>query len=323
MKRIRSSILATIAYTDIFDFPLTGREVWYWLYGIHTQMERVYLTLYTLCGRTIPLNHVPNAVFTISGRKQIIHVRHRRFIWSKPKWIRAKFVARWLSIIPTVQLVGVTGGLALSNSDISDDIDFIIVVRSGYMWISRLAVIILTAIVAKRRKPGQSEVKNRICLNMFLSDNALALPKYKQDFYSAHELLQMRPLWEINGVYAKFLESNNWAREYYPNAWEERMKSDVGSRKPENNSTNRELRTKNIFSSLILQSSFFMLQILESWARKIQLWYMRKHQTTEVVTDTLLQFHPHDARVWVKKIYFRRLGTYKIPLDKRLEGLLK
>ena len=56
--------------------------------------------------------------------------------------------------------------------------------------------------------------------------------------------------------------------------------------------------------------------MIELLARKLQLWYMKKRRTNEVITDTALRFHPKDARVWVKKKFAARLKRYHIPLDK-------
>ena len=55
---------------------------------------------------------------------------------------------------------------------------------------------------------------------------------------------------------------------------------------------------------------------MERIAKLLQLWYMRKRRTTEVVSDKVLRFHPRDARVWVKQELQHRLDRFNIPLDK-------
>ena len=55
--------------------------------------------------------------------------------------------------------------------------------------------------------------------------------------------------------------------------------------------------------------------VLEPVAKYLQLWYMRRHRTHEVLTDTVLRFHPKDARVWVKRKLAARLARLHIPLD--------
>lgn len=46
---------------------------------------------------------------------------------------------------------------------------------------------------------------------------------------------------------------------------------------------------------------------LEALTKSLQLWYMRGKQTTEVVSGTLIKFHPEDARRWVLKEYKKKL----------------
>ena len=60
----------------------------------------------------------------------------------------------------------------------------------------------------------------------------------------------------------------------------------------------------------------FLMRLFEWPAKQIQLWYMARHRTHEVITDTTLRFHPRDARVWVKRKLSARLAKFNIPLDK-------
>lgn len=56
--------------------------------------------------------------------------------------------------------------------------------------------------------------------------------------------------------------------------------------------------------------------IIEFFAKHAQLWYMKRHRTSEVITDTVLRFHPKDARIWIKRRFAARLKGYNTPLDK-------
>ena len=56
--------------------------------------------------------------------------------------------------------------------------------------------------------------------------------------------------------------------------------------------------------------------IIELLAKNFQLWYMRKHRTHEVISDSTLRFHPNDARVWIKRKFAIRLSRFHTPLDK-------
>lgn len=124
----------------------------------------------------------------------------------------------------------------------------------------------------------------------------MAIPENDRDLFSAHEVLQMMPLWDKGGTYSNFIRKNNWVKKFLPNAWNEKYK------------TINDKKTVTIHKNKIIN-------ILEPLFKKIQLRYMKNHRTTEVISDTVIRFHPRDARVWIKSEFGRRLSQFNIPLD--------
>ncbi len=250
--------------------------------------------------------------YSIRFGKRLIQVRDQRAAWSVDKWNRARRVARLLRIIPTIQLVGITGGLAMNNASQDDDIDLFIVAAPQTLWITRLLATIITDLLRVRRHPDDRIITNKICLNMFVTGDALAVPKNERDLFTAHEVLQMIPLLNRNNTYQQFLHSNRWVKTFLPQAWQE--KSQIS-----NFNVQRGKRFyKNSLSMLIIM--IWSLRFIEPLARNVQLWYMRQRRTTEVVSDQVLRFHPRDARMWIKSELTRRLARFNVPLDKIFYG---
>jgi len=266
MSRVskHDALAATLAYADVFDYSLTRQELALWF------------LFYPVAAAGIPKNK----------RRQ------------ENKWKIAERAGRWLSRVPTIQLVGVTGGLAMNNAGKRDDIDLFFIVADGSLWVSRMLATLLMDSLGLRRHPDDTSVADKVCLNMFMTAGATSLPQSDRDCFSAHEVLQMQPLFTRGDTYKRFLRSNTWVKTYLPNAWEER---------------NHESRIMNHGTQ---EQKIMILSLLEPFAKRIQLWYMRKHRTTEVITDTTLRFHPRDARVWVKRKLAARLRRSHIPLDK-------
>jgi len=52
---------------------------------------------------------------------------------------------------------------------------------------------------------------------MFVSEPAL--PESERDLFSAHEVLQMEPVFDRGNTYKKFLLANKWVKTFLPNAW--------------------------------------------------------------------------------------------------------
>ncbi len=297
MLNIRQRILATVAYADIFDYPLTREEIAYWCIG--SPVARVFL----------PRSVRETRGFVCLGNpNKRIEERQRRAVWSGQKLRMARRVGMLLRTIPTVDLVGVTGGVAANNATYRDDIDIFVISRKGTLWSTRLFVTLLVDILGKRRRPGDRHVQDKLCLNMFMSDDALALPKSERDLFAAHEVLQMIPLYQRRGAYQKFLIANIWIRKLLPNAWGKTIKNVVMGKA---NDSAWDVGGTGLFGMLVI-----LMRLAEYPARAVQLWYMRGHRTGEVVTDKVLRFHPRDARPWVKRKLALRLARFGIPLDK-------
>lgn len=286
MRIITHNLITTVAYADIFDYPLTKAEVALWAVGEVGDVSRL---------RGVESD---GTYITLPGRKKIIVLRKSRGRLALAKWKRAKKVSRLFRYVPTVLLVGVTGGLAMDNAEEKDDIDLFFIVVSGSLWISRLIVTILAEVVGARRHPGERQVADKVCLNMFMSEDTLMLPKHEQDLFSAHEVLQMVPLWERGQAYRSMLFQNAWVKNFLPAAWKAKTRIMVRPDKK---------RHKGFWSNL---------GWLENIAKAIQLTYMESRRTNEVISTGMIRFHPQDARVWVKKKLELRLKHLHIPLDK-------
>jgi len=293
-------MIATISYADIFDYPLTEEEVRIWLPYVRKYSRRSLKKMYSSY-------HF--------GRGQF-ETRKKRAVWSADKWVYARRVAKLLKIIPTIKLIGITGGLTRFNARDADDIDFLIITAPKTLWVTRGFSTILLDLFRLRRRPSDTKLRNLICLNMFMGEDGLMVPLKEQDLFTAHEVLLMTPLWERDGAYRKFLQANRWVRRFLPNAWEE-QKMNYESR-----IMNYEKRKSRYFYviSFILHTSYFILQLIEPVAQFIQLRYMNSRRTTEVISDNVIRFHPRDARVWIKRELKERLMRANVPLDKIFYG---
>jgi hypothetical protein len=289
---VSDSIYATVAYADIFDYPLTRDDIYLWCIK-----KSPYKNIRTT---NIPGVDRNKYLFVLRGRKELVDSYDQRRMAAKEKWEIARRVGTWLQYIPTVFLVGVTGGLAVNNTDESDDIDLFFITAKNTIWISRLLVVIALDLLGIRRKHGNKNVANKICINMFMSEEAMSVPSNERDLYSAHEILQMVPLWSRRDTYWRFLQANTWVKNILPIAWNIK-----------NTGHNQHPKISRWWTRL----SRKILRIFETPAKYVQLWYMSSRRTNEIITDGLLKFHPHDARRWIIEELRHRLQKRNIPLD--------
>ncbi len=297
MVSLQSRMLAAILYADIFHYPLTIRELTQWIPSDKSISPRVIHSHINTLVKKQRVGYTPPFLY-VSGHKKTIQRRIERLAASTIKWQKIRRIVKILRCIPTIGMVGVSGGLAVNNADYQDDIDLLIVAKGNTLWITRFLATVLIELFSKRRHPMDTQVTNAICLNMFLTDRALQIPKKEQGWYTAHEVLQMVPLWQRNHMYTRYLRANIWAVKWFRARYELQKQIQI----PSYNTRNNYIK---------------WYHFLEQPMKKLQIWYMRKRRTTEIISDSMIRFHPKDARIWIRKLFLTKLRRYKVPLDKK------
>ena len=307
---LEQAIVASLVYFDIFDYPLTADEIAYWL-PLPVGLARSHLArlMKELVRKRVLAQK--EGFYCIFGREEIISKRKENQKLSVLKLKIAQKIAQILIKVPGVLLVGLTGNLAMMAAQKNDDIDFLIITQRGKIWTARFLMVLLLEILGRRRRPESKQIRDKICLNLFLEEAHLYFEKSKQDLYIAHEILQMRPLVERDtsrypsgyrkeNIYRRFLESNVWVRDFLPNAFIEKTriyKQDLVI-------FPKKRRRKSIFTGYQSVSVWVPIEKILAF---LQLWYMRKRQTTEQVEKGQFFFHPQDKRREVMEQYQKRI----------------
>ena len=183
---IKLAVLRTTAYASIFNYHLSFEELYRYLISSEP-VSKIKLKPYFIA-KSDPINH-----------------------FNQLKWSLARKAAKILSFIPSVKMIAVTGALAMNNAVENDDIDLMIITAANRLWLTRLlASLLLFPWLRRGRK-----IHNRVCLNLWLDENALALTQC--DLYIAHEICQAKPVFERDNTYQKFIAANLWYKKFLPN----------------------------------------------------------------------------------------------------------
>jgi hypothetical protein len=213
---IEQAILTTIAYADVFDYPLTPDEIHRYLSGIPATRQEVYAGLRSLRSgnrHLFSLSHAPldesvaAEYYTLPGREALVDLRQNREKYAAPLWGTARAYARAIARLPFVRMVALTGALAMGNVEPGDDLDFLIITEPGHLWSCRASVIALGYWAARRH--------DLLCPNYFISERALVLQD--RNLYTAHEIAQMIPLSGMQ-TYTRMRACNSWVQGFLPNA---------------------------------------------------------------------------------------------------------
>ena len=205
------SIVSTIAYYDMFDYPLTSMEIWKWLQSTKGQQINIRFTLGDVM-RVLEesewlqdrINNKDGFYFLKSHEKNI-DIRRARHIPATKKWDKAQKLIKQLRFLPFIKLVGLCNVNPINAVNEKSDIDLFIVVKSGRMWTTRFFATLLYGIQGQWRR---WQIANKMCLSFFVTDDYLDfrhLVKKPYDPYFLNWLAIMSPLYEREpGIYKRF-----------------------------------------------------------------------------------------------------------------------
>ncbi len=256
---LNSNEKSSVLYHDLFDYPLSFSDLIKWQLAKPITIKK-------------DLEVVNKRKFYfLKGREGLIYKRILRKRISTKKMKIAQKASKVLSFLPGIKMVAVTGSLAMENSSEESDIDLMVVTKKGGLWTTRLlSYFILSVMHFVLRSPNDRNQKDKLCLNVWLDENDLIWPKKDRNLYTAHEIAQIVPLVNKDGIYERFLFQNKWILNFWPNAVRIR---------------NLKLKVKD-FSQRI--------NPIEKLAFKLQYSYMKNKISREIVTPTRAIFHPQD-----------------------------
>lgn len=224
---------------------------------------------------------------------------------------KASKIAHLLSKIPTIKLICATGSIAVDNAKSDADLDLFIVTANNTLWLTRPIVFILLKILRLRRttklpEHNSKKVKDKVCDNLWLDESALKIPQNKRNLYTAHEVLQAKPLFDRGGYYQKFIHANSWTKKYLANAYSHSCGGGLWSPLRGNpSSLSSRAQPRDPFVILanagihLLNKIFFFLQYL----------YMKPKITNETITLHSAFFHPNSPPFPLSKGELK--GVYK------------
>ena len=315
---LTQAILATVAYFDMFDYPLTATEIWQGLYMENTS-HKSRVTSYSIADVLNCLEnsariekHVAckNGFYFLQGRANILQTRHQRYLIGQPKWQRARWLTKILRLLPFVRMVAVCNKIAYNNADGNSDIDLFIVTKPGRIWTTRVLVTAVASLLGIRRH-GQ-KIADRICLSFYITERAQNLEKLSSttpDTHFMYWITQIAPVFSLNRVASSFWAANQWLTKHLPNFV------------PYHGVDYQRHIIDGWLASSIRGASEKMLRgslgnTLEKKLKKLQLKKMSaktnsarwENNTNVVVSDDVLKFHERDARERSRQKFLQKLG---------------
>ncbi len=312
------SILKTLAYYDVFSFPLTIEELFHALWepplGITFQETLTVASVLKDEGRL--QSHY--GYYYLPGQAAIVEERRRAVLRVEEKMDIARRAMTKMRYVPFVRSVMVCNTVAFGWPHVESDVDVFIIVQSGRLWLTRVLITLGLGMVRLRR--GKRFVTDRVCLSFYVTTEALDLSKVAlapPDIYLAYWITHLIPLFNSHQTYEQFTKANQWVLTHLPTA---RLDYDVLPRVRVNHSS--VSRAVQQVGEWIFGRAK-MGDWIERMVKKIQQTKMARNRhslqhepdTRVVISDDMLKFHENDRRELYRQKWKERVKEFE-PLNK-------
>lgn len=296
MRALQESIIDTLSFFAIFDWPLTATEVFdrLWNAPVGVGPGEVLVELEKLVKTGI--------VFTGGGYFCLDNIKTTRERRRGAHWLvayklkRAQRALRFAAWVPFMRAVFICNTVAFGWPRAQSDIDVFVVVRRDRLWLTRLLLTVAIGLSGYRRHG--KHVANRVCLSFYITDNVLDLSPVRRgedDVLLTYWSLFLHPLYDPENVAAEIREANKWAVQWVPNA-----PTDV-TLHPNVPRFSFSLKIKGVLEKILAHNFGSRLNILAGVLQKRKMQGNQESvqnfpDSRVVISDTMLKFHENDRR---------------------------
>ncbi|MGB1040163.1 MAG: hypothetical protein ACPGVD_04760 [Flavobacteriales bacterium] len=205
-SHIEDEIVKVLGYFDYFKFPLTSDEIHKFI-SIKISEEKIAESLKKLVEKREV--YLIDGCYLMSDASQLVERKKKGYDLSRKRIKRAKTISKVINWFPFVRMVAISGSLSKGYADKTTDIDYFIITKDENLWTSRTLLHIL------KKLTFLVNLQHSFCMNYFIGSEHLELEE--KNYFTAVELLTLIPL-RGKKYYEDLMSSNNWTKEYLPNA---------------------------------------------------------------------------------------------------------
>ncbi len=294
---LEKAIVKTMAFFDLFSYPLTALEIWQYL---SEEIDFIDFQIYLKSLRLRSVIFKQEGFYFFPDRAEIINVRKKRYNYFQKK---LKLVKRWnkfFKLISGVKAIFIANIIGSSNLRLEGDIDLFIICKDNRVWRSRFILTFFAKILGLR--PSFAKEKDKFCLSFFVSEKSLNFNnlRLKSDPYFAYWLLGLKEVGD-DKYFEQVLSSNIfWLKEIFPNYFK------VVDISQDLVKDNRESKDRLVFRGL--EKYFYRLQ----WRLFPEVIKSKANKGTEVVLNSqILKLHVLDRRLEFSQKYLDTIKKYE------------
>ena len=202
---IKENILATLAYFDMFNYPLTRAEIYLFLGKSHHYELFDDALICLVNGGSV---YKFDRFYTLKNDHYLIVRRNDGNKRAEELIKLAGKVGDLLIRFPFVRGIAISGSLSKNFADDDSDVDLFIITEKNRLWIAR------TLMHCFKKLAFLVNREHLFCMNYYIDMEQLEI--VEKNIYTATEVGTLIPL-QGDMVFEDFYAANTWTRAFLPN----------------------------------------------------------------------------------------------------------
>jgi len=298
---IRTDILKTLAYFDMFDYPLNTKEIQFFL-GQQTILSIINEHLKLLIADKIVFQ--VDEFYSLQMNLKLAERRRKGNAAAIKEMKNAEYATSILSKFPYIKGIAVSGSLSKNYCDESTDIDFFIITTAGRLWIARTILHIFYKFVWLAGK------QRLFCLNYYIDEQKTEIEE--KNIFTAIEIVTLIPM-KGGKVFQDFMRANAWTNKYLP------MATSTANELPEIKKRSLTSFIEKLFDGPVGErlDKWLMRLTKKRWDKKV-----RQHKTNQKGINIGMLVNRHYSKPDPKNFQNKILAQYeqKVATVLKLQG---
>ncbi|CAN5391877.1 hypothetical protein BH10BAC2_BH10BAC2_47890 [soil metagenome] len=205
MDAVQQSIIKTVAYFDLFHYPMTTPEIMSFMDTACTEKE-LNTALAGLLKEKVLFK--TKDFFQLKHDDSLTSERIKANKLAEAQLVKAKKIAAFLAWFPYIKGIAVSGSLSKKIATKESDYDFFIITAYNRLWLCRFifSLFIKAAALLGLRK--------YFCLNYVIDESYLEVKE--KNIFTATEIATLMPMYG-GTLFTSFFAANNWIYDFFPN----------------------------------------------------------------------------------------------------------
>lgn len=205
LSPLAKNIIKTLAYYDIFSYPLKADEVYQNLPVNHCSSAEVKNELEHLCQKNLLFKI--NDFYLLQNNYEFVN---RRIEGNKlcDRRLKSAFkMSKLISKFPFVRAILLSGSISKGFMEKDSDVDYFIITKPGRLWVTKLFLTLFKKVILLNSR-------RVFCINYYIDYEHLEIDE--KNVFTATEIVTLIPVFGKK-YYDEFYEKNNWVKNYFPN----------------------------------------------------------------------------------------------------------